>query len=132
MDQQNLSDLRVLFEQFSTAADGVSNMRAALHLSLLISPIFLLVPIQLNKKSYNRNTMLSISTCLGNSKPQLLFDVEREIWKTLFSLASGTFQPFDLLRQLSDNLPWDFIETASDDVTGWFDLRKSNMYIPIY
>ncbi len=108
-------------------------MQAALHLSLLISSIYLLLPVQLTEKSYNRDTMLSIGTYLGNSKPQLLFDVEMEIWKTLFSLASGTFDPFDLLHQLSENLPWDFIETASDDVAGWFNLGKLKyVYCYIY
>jgi hypothetical protein len=101
-------------------------MRAPLHLALLISPIYLLLPMQLFKKSYNRHVMLSISTCLGNSKPQLLLDVEKEIWKTLFSLASGTIDPFDLLRQLSDTLPWNDIHAASSTDSQWFNLSLAS------
>jgi hypothetical protein len=97
-------------------------MRAPLHLALLISPIYLLLPMTLFKKSYNRHIMLSISTCLGNSKPQVLVDVEIAIWKSLLSLASGMNEPFDVLRQLSDDLPWDNIHGLSSMDSGWFDL----------
>ena len=82
--------------------------------------------MQLFKKSYNRHVMLSISTCLGNSKPQLLLDVEKEIWKTLFSLASGTIDPFDLLRQLSDMLPWNDIHATSSTDSQWFNLSLAS------
>jgi hypothetical protein len=126
-EQEDLKDLRPLFEELTTAqrpADGVSFMRAPLHLALLISPIFLLLPMQLFKKSYNRHTMLSISTCLGNSKPRLLVDVEKQIWKTLLCLASGADDPFDLLHGLSDSLPWNDIHTALSPDSGWFDLSK--------
>jgi len=98
-------------------------MRAPLQLALLISPIYLLLPLQLFKKSYNRNTMLAMSTCLGNSKPQVLFDVEMMIWKALCSLSSGMVDPLDVLHQLSDNLPWDRIQEASSmDSAKWFNL----------
>jgi hypothetical protein len=68
--------------------------------------------------------MLGISTCLGNSRPQVVFDVETVIWKTLFSLASGTMDPLDLLHQLSNDLPWDDIKAASAIDSAWFDLGK--------
>jgi hypothetical protein len=126
-DQEDLNELRLLFEGFSASqrpTDGVSHMRAPLHLALLISPIYLLLPIQHFKKSYNRHTMLCISTCLGNSKPQVLVDVEMAIWRTLFSLASGMIDPFDLLHQLSNDLPWDGIHAASPTVSEWFNIGK--------
>ena len=94
-------------------ADGVSFMRAPLHLALLISPIYLLLPVQLFKKSYNRQTMLQISQSLGNNKPKILLDVEKAIWRTLFALALGTLDPLNLLQRLSDQLPWNDIEAVS-------------------
>lgn len=99
-------------------------MRAPLHLALLISPIYLLLPIQHVKKSYNRHTMLSISTCLGNLKPQIVIDVEQAIWRTVFTLASGANDPFDLFQKLSADLPWNRIRTASPVDSSWFDLGK--------
>jgi hypothetical protein len=56
--------------------------------------------------------MLSISQSLGNCKPKILLDVEVTIWKSLFSLASGTVDLLDILQQLSDKLPWTKIHTA--------------------
>lgn len=106
-------------------------MRALLHLALLVSPIYLLLPSQHCKRSYNRDTMLRISTCLGNSKPRVVFDVEMAIWKTLFSLASGGRGPFDLLQKLSAELPWDRIQAAPPEVSHWFNLRKFHPSINI-
>ena len=130
-DEQNVNDLRSLFQNIAEvqdSTDGVSYMRAPLHLALLISPIYLLLPMQHFKRSYNRSTMLAISACLGNSKPQLLFDVECAIWKTLCSLATGTADPFDLLHQLSTDLPWDRIQAASSMDAKWFNLGK---FVPL-
>lgn len=118
-------DLRFVFDGLSAGqrpTDGVSQMRAPLHLALLISPIYLLLPVQHFKKSYNRQTMLNISTCLGNSKPRILLEVERTIWRTLFSLASGLHDPIDLLHQLSEDLPWNSISAASSVHSEWFNL----------
>ena len=99
-------------------------MRAPLNLALLISPIYLLLPLKHFKKSYNQNTMLGISASLGNAKPQVLRDVEMQIWKTLCSLASGMHDPFDLLHKLAESLPWDRIQAASSTDSTWFNLGE--------
>ena len=125
MSASDRHDLQPLLDDLSEAIqsqDSMSYLRAPLHLALLISPIFLLMPIQLFKKSYNWNTMLAISSCLGNSKPQLLVDIEMTIWKALCSLASGLVDPFDVLHQLSNDLPWDHIQGTSSTDAGWFNL----------
>jgi hypothetical protein len=128
-DQEELKELKTLFGELAAAkrpSEGISYMRAPLHLALLISPIYLLLPLQHVKKSYNRHTMLSISTCLGNSKPQLLIDVEKAIWRTIFALASGVDDPIDLLHKLSADLPWDSIHASSPSESTWFNLGKSD------
>ena len=78
--------------------------------------------MQLFSKSYSWQTMVAISSCLGNVKSQVLQNVEREIWKTLFDLTSGTRDPLDLLQQLSRELPWSQIGAASSDESErrWF------------
>ena len=128
-DQDDINDLATLLAGISPtqgSADGVSRMRAPLHLALLISPIYLLLPVQLFKKSYNRHTMLNISQSLGNQKPKVLLNVEMAIWRTLFSLASGSLDPLDLLQRLSDQLPWNQIQNAlrTDSDRTWFSLGK--------
>jgi len=114
-------------------------MRAPLHLALLISPIYLLMPVQLFKRAYNRQTMMNISRSLGNDKPEALLNVEMAIWKTLLSLASGSLDPLDLLQRLSDELPWERIKSAlsTDSNCAWFSLGKNllisnccNIYSP--
>jgi hypothetical protein len=73
--------------------------------------------------------MLSISTCLGNSKPQVIIDIEMAIWRTIFFLASGMVDPFDLLHQLSADLPWDSIHAASSTDSQWFNLGMFHFLI---
>jgi hypothetical protein len=103
--------------------EGWSAMRAPLQLSLLISPIYLLLPFQIAKKSFNRQHVINTCASLGNQKPQLLLDVERSVWNTLFSLASGKFEPLQLLLCLSKNLPWELINHAGNE-RSWFKLGK--------
>jgi hypothetical protein len=71
--------------------------------------------------------MIELSTFLGNSKTPILQEVEKAIWKTLFSLASGTLDSRRLLNQLVDDLPWDQIQRAGSDESErtWFSLGKS-------
>jgi hypothetical protein len=133
--QEDLNDLKSLFDGLTAGqrpADGVSYMRAPLHLTLLISPVYLLLPIQHFKKSYNQHMMLCISTSLGNSKPQVLVDVETAIWKTVFALTMGTNDPFDLLHQLLADLPWNSIHGASFKDSEWFNLGKFDSSIQVF
>lgn len=97
-EHEDLEDLRMLFTKAQGSSDGVSYLCAPLQLALLILPIYLLLPLNLFKKSYNQHTMISISTCLGNYKPPVLVDIEKAIWNTLFSLASEILDPLDLLQ----------------------------------
>jgi len=106
--------------------EGVSRLRAPLQLSLLISPLYLLCPFQLIKKTYNRQAMLSINRLLGNGKTELIIEVEKAIWNVLFSLAEGSLDSVQLLHHLCEQLPWDKITTAtnSDHERHWFNLGK--------
>ena len=129
-EQEDIEEVCQLLKAVSegkNAADGMSNLRAPLHLALFISPIYLLIPISLLKKSYNRQTMISISRALGNRKPEIILQVEKLIWETVFALATGSQEPLHLLQQLSNNLPWEEIQQAQAllDIRTWFKLGKS-------
>lgn len=125
-ERQNLDELKSVFQSFKDQRpnDKMSQMRAPLHLALFISPIYLLIPNQLVARPYNRNTMLCISSCLGNSKPPIIFDVEMAIWKTLFSIATENTDPIIALNKLSTDLPWERINEVSSEDSQWFDLGK--------
>jgi hypothetical protein len=111
-----------------TGSNEVSLLRAPLQLSLLISPLYLLCPFQLIKRTYNRQAMLYISRLLGNGKTELIIEVEKAIWNALFSLAEGSLDSVQLLHHLCEQLPWDKITTAaaatSDYERHWFNLGK--------
>jgi hypothetical protein len=104
--------------------DGLTYLRAPLHLSLLISPLYLLIPSQLHKKSFNRQLVLATSEALGNQKPDALVAVEKAIWKVVFALADGRLNPTQLLKELAQELPWDGITKLSQEESGCFVLSK--------
>jgi hypothetical protein len=107
LSTQEREDLHDLLSLTATIAgqlkhpmEGLTFLRAPLQLSLLISLIYLLIPGQLIKRTYNRLTMLSINKLLGNGKPRSIIDVEKEIWDVVFSLAEGRLDPAHLLHRL--------------------------------
>ena len=101
-------------------------LRSPLQLSLLISPIYLLFGVQLMEKNYNRRTMLLMNQVLGNGKTDLTIEVEKAIWKVVFSLSEGRLDPAQLLHRLCQDLPWEKIIAAKDSAVEchWFDFRK--------
>lgn len=101
--------------------EGLPYLRATLQLALLISPLYLLLPIQLHKKTYHRQSLLAISELLGNRKPASIVAAEMAIWKTLFTLADGLVEPVHLLRELSMELGQ---MRASREDQVWFNLGK--------
>lgn len=127
-DRDDLQNLYILTtniaQRLSNSKDGLPYLRAPLQLSLLISPIYLLTPVQLHKKSFSRQLMLSTSETLGNKKPDSIIEVEKAIWRVVFSLAEGRLDPSELLQQLANDLPWSQITEASEDDRGWFTMSK--------
>lgn len=124
-------DLRSLYflttniaQKLSGSKDGLPYLRAPLQLSLLISPLYLLIPSQLHKKSYSRQLMLAINARLGNQKPAPLVAIENAIWKVVFALADGRLNPTQLLKRLADDFPWGAIAKLSSDESGWFRISK--------
>ncbi len=124
-DLQDLSGLiSIIGDGLGSTSDGLPHLRAPLQLSLLISPLYLFCPVQLYKRSFNRQQMLSTCQMLGNGKPDILIDIEKAIWRVVFILAEGRHDPMPLLRQLCDGLPWDRIKSAKDY---WFDRSESHI-----
>ncbi len=44
---------------------------------------------------------------LGNEKPKVLMEVEKVIWKVVFSITEGTIDLANTLTALSEAVPWD-------------------------
>jgi len=125
-DLEDLSLLSQIVAQHVTGSERLMFLRSPLQLSLLISPIYLFFGVQLIKKTYNRRTMLLMNQVLGNGKTDLTIEVEKAIWRVVFSLAEGRLDPAQLLHRLCQDLPWEKIIAAKDSAVEchWFDFRK--------
>jgi len=51
-------------------------------------------------------------------------EVEKVIWRMLFSLADGTIDPTTALTVLSAAIPWDSIQACSLTDRAWFDVTS--------
>jgi hypothetical protein len=132
-DLRNLNFLTTNIAQtLSGTKDGLPHLRAPLQLSLLISPLYLLIPAQLHKKAFSRQLMLSTFEHLGNEKPRILCEVEQAIWKIVFALADGRLSPTQLLKEFAENLPWSSISCLSEDETCWFAMGEDAYYFGIF
>jgi len=69
-------------------------------------------------------TRLQTFLGLGNEKLKILMDVEKVIWRLLFSLAEGTIDPSTALTALNASIPWDSVRTCSLTDRAWFDVMS--------
>ena len=51
-----------------------------------------------------------MSIALGNQKPQKLLEVEKLIWRALFTLSEGATAPEDILGDLVVQIPWETLQ----------------------
>ena len=125
-DMKEFCSLITAISEKTGAGESLSALRAPLQLALFISPICLLFPFQIIKKSFNRQLVITTAIKLGNGKPKLILDIEKCIWRTLFDLTNGTIQPCRVLQRLSAFLPWTQLqpETISDVDRYWFRLGE--------
>lgn len=96
--------------------------RSPLQLSLMISPLYLLVTMRLSSKSFNRRSVIDLAAKLGSHKPPLILAVENLIWDAIFYLAEGQVSVYDVLHDLANSLPWSLIDEALNlhMDKGWF------------
>jgi hypothetical protein len=94
-------------------------------LSVMISPLYLLVTRQLSTKSFHCRTVIGIAARLGPHKPPHLLAVENCIWDAVFRLAEGGMSVYTMLRDLANSLPWSDINVAlnCDSNKQWFAPR---------
>jgi hypothetical protein len=69
-----------------------------------------------------------MQTCiaLGNGKPELLLQVEKLLWSSLFKMANGPCDLDNLLRDLVNTIPWDALAAASESDRQWFALSTNS------
>ncbi|KAF8192037.1 hypothetical protein BJ912DRAFT_924951, partial [Pholiota molesta] len=80
-----------------------------LHLSLLLTPLCLLMPVAHVKGRFRRPSLSELfgqlSRALGNEKPEILTRVENEIWKALWMINEDSSMPVIIkaFQQLADS-----------------------------
>jgi hypothetical protein len=76
-----------------------------------------------------------MSISLGNKKPKELIEVEKVIWRALFTLSEGTKAPEDVLGDMVHQISWQTIEppfaTISQDIAEWFITAPSPTQVPL-
>jgi len=58
--------------------------------------------------------MLQLAKSLGNSKPAILVEVERLLWKSLLEIATGKETTYKAMNIFFSKIPWDKIAMVSD------------------
>jgi hypothetical protein len=59
MDQTEIAEIKELMERYAP-----NQLRIPLHAAMLISPLYLLAPIQLFSMKWDRRAMLFVRTCI--------------------------------------------------------------------
>ncbi|KDR72195.1 hypothetical protein GALMADRAFT_229041 [Galerina marginata CBS 339.88] len=98
--------------------DPARHMNTPITLAAMVSPIALFFPLQLITMYLSKSDPAMWAKTIGNCKPVLLQDVEREIWMALFEIASGQKTPLSALLDCFDRIDWNAVETA--DCSNWF------------
>ncbi|KJA27946.1 hypothetical protein HYPSUDRAFT_34182 [Hypholoma sublateritium FD-334 SS-4] len=78
-----------------------------LHLSLMVTPCFLLMPTILVKSNFPRQSIYQLSCALGNQKPKILVQVEKEIWNAFSRIREDSSMKVvhSVFRQFLDSNP---------------------------
>ncbi|KDR86190.1 hypothetical protein GALMADRAFT_219157 [Galerina marginata CBS 339.88] len=93
-------------------------MKTPIVLAALLSPIYLLLPVNLITVYVGKLDTLMTSKRIGNTKPRALQHAERQVWKALFAISTGRKAPLNALLECFDEIDWADIESV--DSLGWF------------
>lgn len=82
-----------------------SSLRFPLQLALLISPLCLLLPVNLDKRSFGRATLMQLSIRLGACKPELLRQTEKMLWKAILDIVNRPGEYLAIMEGLASAFP---------------------------
>jgi hypothetical protein len=125
----NLTDVAGLYITNLCKTSGKVNpnsaLRFPLQLALLISPLCLLLPLNLEKRSFNRGALMQWSIQLGALKPEILQEIEKRIWKAILNIVNQPCDYLAILKDLASTFPStaiDELEKLPQTVTAWFNI----------
>jgi hypothetical protein len=87
-----------------------SALRFPLQLALLISPLCLLLPVNLDKKVFNRGALMQWSNHLRSRKPDVLQVIEKKLWKGILNIVNQPGDYLAILKTLASEFPPTYID----------------------
>lgn len=126
-------------EDLYSNSSSVHRFKMPLHLSLIISPLILLIPNKLHTKDWDQKALLLVGPhcasalffsdgyifCqmgkkLGNQRPDSLLNAEKHMWKIIFCTGRGERTARDGIRDVLAHLPPDLLNEISSADCQWF------------
>ncbi|KAF8884579.1 hypothetical protein CPB84DRAFT_1850624 [Gymnopilus junonius] len=98
----------------ASSSRSAAGLRAALHLALLVSPLYLLLTFCISSKSFSRRLALETFAKHARCKHPLVETCESHVLQSAERLSRGDIHPDRVLLDLVDVLPWSEIEAASN------------------
>lgn len=111
----------------TTKGAGHASLCAPLHLSLLISPIYLLLPSRIVKQSFHRRPVIEYAHKLGPHKPGIILEVENHIWDAVFAIAEHPQNLETILLDLVSRITSSKLNAVSPEEAAWFQLSPGTV-----
>lgn len=108
-------------------ANPNSALRFPLQLALLISPICLLLPVNLHKKSFNRGALMQWSNRFRSHKPDVLQLTEKKLWRAILNIVNHPADYLMILKNLASEFPSKYVEELRREektMNDWFEIKN--------
>lgn len=113
----------------------------------MITPICLFLPYSIFANKYGKEKIAEVRSCtlisllnvlmtcqsalaLGGWKPEILADIEKQIWSVLFDVATGRIEPLEFIRALSTKIPNQQLANVPSDAAGWYNIFSKQTAVP--
>ncbi|TFK61415.1 hypothetical protein BDN72DRAFT_863623 [Pluteus cervinus] len=97
-----------------------ASLKAPLHLSLAVSPIFLFSPLPITTYSINRGQIFKTWVSFGCARPNDILQVEERIWNLLIDLAQHVYTTAQIKSFIATLLDSITFSTDSPTSYNWF------------
>jgi hypothetical protein len=113
--------------------------QSPLYATIMISPLILLLPINLINLRWSRESLLQasirapryanhilpfikVARQLGNDKPNFIVEIETLIWQSIVTISLGESNAVNAIQKLIGSIPHDkFLDMENDDpIRNWF------------
>ncbi|RXW25757.1 hypothetical protein EST38_g5 [Candolleomyces aberdarensis] len=126
---EDLNQIDAVGSSLSAISRKARRIRQAFHLAVGISPICVLLQVDLASKGMWSEEILVNMKLLGNQKPRSIEALETLLWQEIFDVACGRQSAFDACLKVGDRLQESSL-ALEDDIRYFFRRGKANPYDP--